>query len=612
MTTTATPTEGRESDPGPRRTPSTSARLAPYGAALGWYAIFVLRASGTVAGGRAFPLFDDAMISMTYARNLARGHGLLWNANGPRVEGITNVLWTLLMTIPHVLHASDRLAGLFVIVLGVLLLVACAETARALVARLAPDRELAVAAAPWFVLFCYPLVYWTLRGMEVGLVTFLVLMSLLLASRMSNGVSRSDTLALCTVVAAGLLTRLDFIVFLAPVVALVAVATRGEPRRRVLETLAISVALTIGAQEVARRAYYGKWLPNTYTLKVAHAALSARLDRGLRSVVFTLLVSAAATTVFAMVALRRRRDPRLWSVAAAGAVAAAYDLYVGGDAWEWMRYANRYLTPGLVCLMCVAAVGVCDLVDMIDRPHIRTTITGIFVAVAVLVTVHWTPGGDVLFKLPHYPEPDGLRLALVPAIVILLVARPGSTLLAARPALTRLLLAGVVLSVTLGPFGAWVDDGAIYSGDDVKNARIGADLASITTPQATIAVVGAGSVIYFAHRAGIDLLGKSDTAIAEGPVHRETGFFPGHMKWNYAISIGHDRPDVIAELWITHCSDRRMIFSLGYRYARAERSLAPADADPYLVREGSTNVRWNMVRVMSAENTRAALLRNCP
>jgi len=39
-------------------------------------------------------LLDDAFISFRYARNLVEGHGLVYNP-GERVEGYTNLLWTL-------------------------------------------------------------------------------------------------------------------------------------------------------------------------------------------------------------------------------------------------------------------------------------------------------------------------------------------------------------------------------------------------------------------------------------------------------------------------------------------------------------------------------------
>ena len=55
-------------------------RNAPFVAASAWYAAFIASGAGRVDGEVAFPLFDDAMISMTYARNLANGDGLVWNA----------------------------------------------------------------------------------------------------------------------------------------------------------------------------------------------------------------------------------------------------------------------------------------------------------------------------------------------------------------------------------------------------------------------------------------------------------------------------------------------------------------------------------------------------
>jgi hypothetical protein len=43
-------------------------------------------------------LFDDAMISMRYARNFAEGYGLIWNPGQAPIEGYTNWLWTLCKT----------------------------------------------------------------------------------------------------------------------------------------------------------------------------------------------------------------------------------------------------------------------------------------------------------------------------------------------------------------------------------------------------------------------------------------------------------------------------------------------------------------------------------
>ncbi|MFT5442480.1 MAG: arabinofuranosyltransferase, partial [Myxococcota bacterium] len=45
---------------------------------------------------RYFFLGDDAFISFRYAKNLAMGHGIVWNP-GEYVEGYTNFLWVLIL-----------------------------------------------------------------------------------------------------------------------------------------------------------------------------------------------------------------------------------------------------------------------------------------------------------------------------------------------------------------------------------------------------------------------------------------------------------------------------------------------------------------------------------
>jgi arabinofuranosyltransferase len=64
-----------------------------------WGAGFIYRTSIPLDDGSlTFCLFDDAMISMRYAENLANGHGLVWNI-GERVEGYTNPLMVLIMAV---------------------------------------------------------------------------------------------------------------------------------------------------------------------------------------------------------------------------------------------------------------------------------------------------------------------------------------------------------------------------------------------------------------------------------------------------------------------------------------------------------------------------------
>ena len=74
--------------------------------------------SDTLDGVRYWWLADDAMISMRYARNLAEGLGLVWNA-GERVEGYTNLLWTLFMALVHLTPLPDSKTSLVVLLANV-------------------------------------------------------------------------------------------------------------------------------------------------------------------------------------------------------------------------------------------------------------------------------------------------------------------------------------------------------------------------------------------------------------------------------------------------------------------------------------------------------------
>src|SRR5207248_3235995 len=114
------------------------ASFAIASAATAFYAVFMARTAFSVGGRTYFSLFDDAMISMRYARNLAHGAGLVWNAGQHPVEGYTNSLWTVWMAVLHLTGVSDAKASLLVMLSGAAILVANLFVVRAIVETLAP------------------------------------------------------------------------------------------------------------------------------------------------------------------------------------------------------------------------------------------------------------------------------------------------------------------------------------------------------------------------------------------------------------------------------------------------------------------------------------------
>src|SRR5262245_36144806 len=114
----------------PRASASLAVLLALLAAWGGW---FVYRTSFVVEGSRYFCLFDDAMISMTYARNLLEGHGLNWARWGEPVEGFTHPLWLLLMIPVNALPLALRHRSLVMQILSLLSLLGTVLAVRRLV-----------------------------------------------------------------------------------------------------------------------------------------------------------------------------------------------------------------------------------------------------------------------------------------------------------------------------------------------------------------------------------------------------------------------------------------------------------------------------------------------
>ena len=163
-----------------------------------WCAVFIYRSSFVcIDGRRYFCLFDDAMISMRYAWNLVHGHGLVWNA-GEYVQGYTNLLMTLLMA--GAIAVSGKLLGPLVVqVLGAGMLLGIAFLNMKigdLVVRTSQDSDRHFVRVLTFLCGCcyYPLCYWTLLGMETGLLALLLQLGVLNAIRYAQSKKRSDIL----------------------------------------------------------------------------------------------------------------------------------------------------------------------------------------------------------------------------------------------------------------------------------------------------------------------------------------------------------------------------------------------------------------------------------
>ena len=502
--------------------------LAP---AVALYVAFIARSPID----EVYALFDDAMVSMQYADNLVAGRGLTWSG-GERVEGYSNFLWTLAMGGVHLLGLPDSTVSLPVMVLGAVVLVLGALVVRRIVLVLAPEASAAALAAMTLVALAYPLVYWALRGMEVGLAALLVSAMVLFALE-------RRTVLLAITIGAALLTRDDLLVPAVVVLAWLGWTLPPERRLRVLLPVACTAAAVLAAHSGFRLAYYDSLLPNTYYLKLEGIGLGTRLERGFVALAYSSLRDLWAPLLLAgtYLALRRRDLPR-GAVLLAGVFVAqcAYSVYVGADAFEGLLLPNRYLSTALPALLVLAVLGA---VEVARNRRAALVLAAVTLALAPLIAWDGFPAAKA-----GIPAGDGFgagRIVLAAAFALVLAAL---ALRRTRPLIPVAVVSLLVLLAVSGPgLRDWLRSNYQGREFDVSWVRTGLALHDATPPDATVATSAAGNIVYFSDRAGVDLLGKADAVVAHGPPAPGQPFRPGHNKMNLEHSIGSLRPTVVVQ-----------------------------------------------------------------
>jgi hypothetical protein len=518
-----------------------------------FWAIFIARTRFMVRGRTYFVLFDDAMISMRYARNLAHGHGLVWNVGGERVEGISNPLWTLWMAVLHLLPVGDALQPLLVMLSGVVVLLATLWVVRRLVEALTDDGRIVIIAVVMTAAY-YPLIFWTLRGMEVGVLALLLTYAALCAIRFDPAlahrtrVPRWNRTALAGAGVAAIAVRLDAIAPVSIIVMYACWRTPKADRRAVAIVLGGSVVGAIAAMTAARRAYYGDWLPNTYYLKATGISLGRRLEAGAAALGKVTVVQLLGLGLLAAFGVARwRRRPEILLLVGIVAVQVAYSVWVGGDAWEVTSFSNRYLTVAVPALAVLAAFGVVTLVDGRNATYRLGMFCLLAAGAAILMaekarrTSFIGAGIDDM----HTWRPRFFVGAAFAAAI-------GAFVILRRPKLPRRVVliavtATVIVATNYQSVDFWLHGNAFGLGQEIPLAREGLFVREVTKDDAVVAVWLAGTGPYFSHRPSVDLYGKSDKHIARLEVPAGDEFRPGHNKFDLAYSIRTYRPDIVQQ-----------------------------------------------------------------
>jgi len=207
-------------------------------------------------------LFSEAAISISYARNLVSGQGLVAFAGGERVEGFSNPLWVLLIAIPLAVGIPGWLSvKLMGALFGCGTLLVVARLAR----RLRGKDDLLSLAPAALLACCTQFVVWNASGLENPLFGLLLMAALLCTVRELEEGGRPWSAGLFALLA---LTRPEAAMYgLLGAGAQVFRALRDRRLRPLLLWLAVFLA-PVGAYLAWRMHYFAWPLPTAYYAKI--------------------------------------------------------------------------------------------------------------------------------------------------------------------------------------------------------------------------------------------------------------------------------------------------------------------------------------------------------
>ena len=278
---------------------------------------------------------DDSYISFRYARNFARGLGLVYN-EGERIEGYTNFLWTVLLAGGIKLGVDPNVAAK---IMGAASAFGSMAVTYALADRLSPFRTLPCVAT-WLLASTIVFSGYAVFGLETIGFVFLILAGTWLFFRESDGALGEPKPPFPwsgVVFALAGLTRPEAPMYIG--ILMLFLGRRFLARQNLLRAALFVVPIALHL--IFRKSYYGGWVPNTLGAKTGN--LDGQLQAGL-AYVRNYVFHAGPVIYFALIGLgvalaKRRRD--LLAISAIGLAILGYVILVGGD---WMKYF-RFLAP---------------------------------------------------------------------------------------------------------------------------------------------------------------------------------------------------------------------------------------------------------------------------
>ena len=485
------------------------------------------------------------------------------------------------MAVIHLVPIPESKISVLVALSGAIILLVNINLVRKITMMFSSD-PLVILPAMALAAFNFVLIYWTLRGMEVGIITLFLNWVVLLALRLHQNFSPARLGLILAISGLMLLTRTDCVILFMIITGWV--CSKAYPARRVKTALlfAGTLILFMGGHTLFRILYYHDPLPNTFYLKVSGTPMHDRVVRGLQVYfkwvaafmipVLIILLTGAATR------LKNLLDLRFLLLLSPFLMMSAYSVYVGGDAWEWMPYANRYVTITIPLLMVLTVIVLGKITAGFRSSRVLILLTGSFSLLWYLYLIFLLPpkGTGISGFYPTVVALFSNIKYLVGGVVFMLILVQDILFVKAdhekkiriyRPGVTMIVMLTLFLCFEGLPFLHWCRFNALHVVDDRRMVKTGMNIQNLTAPETSIAVVWGGAIPYFAHRYTVDLLGKMDRTIAKSN-SRLKEFYPGHTKWNYGFSLYKYHPDIVLQLLFKTPIEDQRITAMGYDHIR--------------------------------------------
>lgn len=505
-----------------------------------WLPVMLFGRSVVIDGERYWWLFDDAMISMRYARNAAKGVGLVWNPS-EYVEGYTNFLWTICMALVHLLPIPSSKTALVILLINLALAIATLIVIVRLITVFNGGLFVTIATLASYIIN-RNIMTWAVNGLETTLLTFLLLFAIYrIIWDVNNG---QPTLTTNLLIATLSLVRTDAIIYSA-LLYLISILLHQNRSLQIFHT-GLSLCLPL-LHLLFRWFYYHDLFPNTAYLKVFNWDL--RLTSGLSYSIF-FIAQYSILIGFALWSVLRSKQKYQIYLLGFIVLVTLYIMYVGGDA-----FINfRFFVPILPIVFILAFLGVKSfvfefLMNNVDNPERWVRIAKIWLigTGCGLLSAALAASG----RLSIGPWLLATAIVIICCWILGSVAfsRWQSNVQTARDyRLQQTTLIGFLsLALCIGTMPLIVPGYTTLFTDSQWEAnlvRTGVFLRQNTPPDSKVAASAAGSIFYFSERHGIDFLGKADRYIARLPVTSD-GVVPGHNKFDYDYSLGVLKPDFV-------------------------------------------------------------------